>query len=141
MRILVLSIIFASTVALMTVACWLSREGQGAREGTEGTLLPIVSGMLITLSVQSLGWNALCKFPEDRKRSLVLGLSIATTLMALGLGMFLDAFMPAKRDVMFDVAITFVTIGAPAFLAGLFLFWICAVSWSGAVRQKGGHRG
>jgi hypothetical protein len=134
MRWFVLFIVFVLTVALLTGAWWMAFEGY---DGTSPGFPPsFTMGILIAFIVQTFSWNLACRFSVGWKPSLGAGFPIAATLMALGLGDFLVLFLPHSRDYIFDLGISWVQLGMPAFVIGALWFAKCWRSWKAGLQAS-----
>jgi hypothetical protein len=123
--------VFAATVVVLAVAWAICLRPD------RQSLLPVGVGVLIAFVVQAFSWNWLCHFPESHATFLRLGFPLSATLIALPLGLivsgfFVDSLYPEPRqvDLGWAAAMSFSTIGLPALIIGLVLFFKCYTVWS-----------
>jgi hypothetical protein len=130
-RVLGLLLTGCLSVALMTAAWWMSVEGQGGPTGD--SMLPLGYGAVAVFALQMLGWSHLGAFARGQGSSVRVGLAIASTLIAFGLGNFLGLFMPVRgglterEAVLWGLSMCMAKLGAPAIVLGAGLFGICTL--------------
>jgi hypothetical protein len=129
---LILLLVTFFSVILMTGGWWIAVPGQGGQKDRGDYIPPpLVFTTVIVFVVQALAWNRLCRFPGKHPIRVFLGVGfpLATTLVVLALGNFIDLFLPAERDAIFNVAAALVIISRPALIVGGLLFLICCAFW------------